>query len=221
MTKFEDLFVTHRGRYSSKWQHYFEIYDRHLFKFIGQSFTFIEIGIDQGGSLELWKKYFGKKVNLVGIDIKNSVVFDDDQIRTFQGDQKDTEFLSKVLEKIDTPTVILDDGSHIQSDILTTFDFMFPHLSDSGVYIIEDCHTAYWPRFQGGITSHLNIVDIFSRTVHDVNSKYYNEPKTVKIQQLDSIHFYDSVIVLEKRQKLYNRYMVDVDNFGPRIRDTI
>lgn len=221
MQKFEDLFLSHRERCCSKWLHYFPIYDRHLSKFINQSITLLEIGVSKGGSLQLWKKYLGKNSKIVGIDIHRNSFYLEDQIDIFIGDQSNTSFLEKVLQKIDSPCIIIDDGSHIQSDILKTFNFLFPFLSDNGIYIIEDCHTAYWPRFEGGINSHLNVVDIFSKSAHDVNTKWYNLPRTPKIKKLDSISFYDSMIVFEKRTENYNRFMIDVDVQGPKIMETV
>jgi len=221
MKNFEHLFQQHQSRFSSKWQHYFAVYDRFFSRFINQKFTLLEIGVSLGGSLQLWKKYFGSHVSVIGIDNNSQSYFEESQIQIFIGDQTDKKFLENVLNTISNPAIIIDDGSHIQSHILKTFEILYPALSDNGIYVIEDCHTAYWPRFEGGVNSHLNVVDIFSRSAHDVNSKWYNVPKTVRIPQLDSISFHDSMIILEKRQKDYKRNMVEVDRSGPRIRDTI
>jgi len=221
MSSFENLFISHNNRYSSKWQHYFEIYDRHLSHLKHKPIVLLEIGVSQGGSLQLWKKYFGTQSKIYGIDLNPKSRFYEDQIEVFIGDQTDTVFLNHVINNIGRPDVIIDDGSHIQSHVIKTFDFLFPHLADNGIYIIEDCHTSYWPRFEGGVNSHLNVVDILSRTAHDVNTKWYNEPRTPKIKQLNSIHFYDSVIVLEKRPKQFTRHMVDVDVNGARITESV
>lgn len=221
MVNFETFFKGHKGRLSSKWQHYFAIYDKHFSHLINQKFTLLEIGVASGGSLQLWKKYFGPNVNVIGIDNNPNSFFEESQIQVFIGDQTDVEFLNSVLNSISEPMIIIDDGSHIQSHIIKSFEILYPNLSTNGIYVIEDCHTAYWPRFEGGVNSHLNVVEIFSKSSHDVNSKWYNSPKTVSIPQLSSISFYDSMIVLEKGEKNYTRYMVEVDNFGPRIRETI
>lgn len=221
MNSFEDLFISHTDRYSSKWQHYFEIYDRHLAHLKNKELVLLEIGVSQGGSLQLWKKYFGTQIKIYGIDVNPESKFSEPQIEVFIGDQTDVEFLDCVIKNIGPPTVIIDDGSHIQSHVIKTFEFLFPKLVNNGIYIIEDCHTSYWPRFEGGLNSHLNVVDIMSRTAHDVNTKWYNEPRTPKIKQLNSIHFYDSVIVLEKRPKQFTRRMVDVDVNGARIMESI
>lgn len=222
MEKLENIFVKHHLKKSSKWQHYFDIYDRHLSKFRDKEITLLEIGVAEGGSLQIWKKYFGEKSKIFGIDIREDCKYEESQIEIFIGDQTDYNFLTKVIDRIGIPDIIIDDGSHVQSHILKTFDFLYPTLNENGgVYIIEDCHTAYWPRFEGGVNSHLNVVEIFSKRVHDVNSKWYNEPKTPKLKTLDSIHFYDSMVVFEKRKNIYHRYMVDTSIDGPKIMEKV
>jgi 23S rRNA U2552 (ribose-2'-O)-methylase RlmE/FtsJ len=221
MNSFETLFKQHREKYTSKWRHYFSIYDRHLSDLIGKEFTLIEIGVNQGGSLQLWKKYFGNKVKIIGIDKNNDSYFEESQIKIFIGDQSDEIFLKKIINSIDSPTVIIDDGSHIQSHILKSLNILYPALSFGGTYIIEDCHTSYWPRFEGGVNSHLNIVEILSRSTHDVNTRWYNLPKIPILSDLNSICFYDSMIVLEKQENNCKRMSVDADSTGARIIEVI
>ncbi len=220
MIPFETLFKGHRDRRCSKWQHYFSVYDRHLFHLIGKQFTLLEIGVAEGGSLQLWKKYFGDQVRICGIDKDPKSYFQESQIEVFIGDQSDERFLNQVLNEIGSPTVIIDDGSHVQSHILKTHQVLYPNLASNGIYIIEDCHTSYWPRFEGGVNSHLNTVEIFSKSSHDVNEKWYNIPRTPILNNLNSISFYDSMIVMEKREDKFQRHMVDVDQNGPRIMET-
>jgi len=217
---FEQIFTNHTDKTISKWHHYFDIYDRYLNHLINKEFTLLEIGIAKGGSLQCWKKYFGTRVKIVGIDIDINTHYKESQIETFIGSQSDTIFLEKLLQKIDQPTVIIDDGSHKQSDIIKTFDYLFPKLNNKGIYIIEDCHTCYWPRFEGGLDSHLNFVDIMSRNVHDVNHRWYNLPRIPKLKNLKSICFYDSIVVCEKEEKT-QRLMIDNEQGLVRIKERV
>ncbi len=200
MTKLQDVFNNHTDRFSGKWTHYFDVYDRYLQHLIGQEFTLLEIGVSQGGSLQIWKKYFGSKVKIVGIDIDQNSMFTEDQITTFCGSQTNNNFLQHVLSQITTPTVIIDDGSHVQFDVLTTFNYLYPELACPGFYIIEDVHTAYWLEYQGGINSPFNAVTVASRMVHDVNQQWIKQPYQTTLKDIKSIAFYDSMIVFEKDQ---------------------
>ncbi len=193
------VFDNHTDKFSGKWKHYFDVYDRYLQRFIGKEFTLLEIGVSNGGSLQIWKKYFGDKVKIVGIDIDPKTMYTEPQIQTFCGSQSDPKFLDSVLRQVGVPDVIIDDGSHIQQDVIASFNFLFPILSNNGVYIIEDTHTAYWHEWQGGITSPLNFVSIAGRFVHDVNLQHIEEPYTPVAKDLKSISFYDSMVIMEKQ----------------------
>src|SRR5208337_1460480 len=84
-----DMFNSHHGRQIDKWEHYFPIYERHFAKYRGQSPRVLEIGIDHGGSLQLWKRYFGKGAEIIGVDISVDAMFEEPQIRTYCMDQRD------------------------------------------------------------------------------------------------------------------------------------
>lgn len=194
------IFDNHTGKFSGKWGHYFDVYDRYLSRFIGKEFTLLEIGVSQGGSLQIWKKYFGDKVKIVGIDIDPQTMYSEPQIQTFCGSQGDPAFLQKVIQQIGRPDVIIDDGSHVQQDVLNSVSLLYPQLNEGGVYVIEDTHTAYWSDWQGGINSPLNCVSVISRTAHDVSLQHIKEPHAPVLLDLKSLSFYDSMIVLEKEK---------------------
>src|SRR6185436_388571 len=68
-SELERIAATHTGARANKWQHYFEIYDRHFARFRGREITVLEVGVAGGGSLEIWRSYFGPKARIVGMDI--------------------------------------------------------------------------------------------------------------------------------------------------------
>ena len=85
-----------------KWDHYFDAYDRHLSRFRDTDAHVLEIGVYSGGSLELWRDYFGPKAHLYGLDIEEACRAYDGHAgaKIFIGDQGDRanwrEFRSKV-----------------------------------------------------------------------------------------------------------------------------
>lgn len=195
------LFQQHKDRFTGKWDHYFDVYERHLQHFVGQEFTLLEVGVSNGGSLQLWKKYFGPKVRLIGIDIDPRTMYQEEQIQTFCGSQSDPSFILDVMRKTGTPDVIIDDGSHDQMDIINTFNITWRQLNMNGVYIVEDTHTAYNPEYAGGINSPLNFVSMVGRFVNDVNLTWIKEPYSPVASDLKSISVYDSMVVLEKAKQ--------------------
>ncbi len=196
--KLQTIFEQHNDKFTGKWKHYFDVYERYLERFVGQEFTLLEIGTSNGGSLQVWKKYFGDNVRIVGVDIDPRTLYEEPQIETYCGNQSDGNFWMNVLNRIGQPDVIIDDGSHDQLDVLNSFSILFPQLKNNGVYVIEDIHTAYNNQFSGGITSPLNFVSIAGRFVHDVNLVWMNEPYAPVVKDLKSVSFYDSMVVMEK-----------------------
>ena len=198
MKKLINIFDNDTDRSLMKWNHYFEVYERYLNKFVGTSVKVLEIGVQDGGSLQMWKKYFGEQSTIVGIDIDPSCKYDEEQIFVEIGDQEDMSFLNDVIKKYGNFDIIIDDGSHNQLHILKSFSFLYPKLKDNGVYIVEDTHTCYWKDYAGGITSPFNFVSIASNFVHDTNLQHIREPYTNHIPDLKSISFYNSMVIFEK-----------------------
>jgi ubiquinone/menaquinone biosynthesis C-methylase UbiE len=200
--KLFDIVKDHDGKGGGKWVHYFDIYEKHLNKFVGKDIFILEIGVCNGGSLQIWKKYFGDKCKIVGIDNDPYTEYEEERIIVKIGSQNNVEFLNEVISEYGTPDIIIDDGSHIQSDILQTLSVLYPVLNPGGVYIIEDTHTAYMHEYGGGISVPFNINTVLSRSCHDPTVEFISEPYTQSIPHLDSICFYNSVTVLEKKLNL-------------------
>jgi hypothetical protein len=142
--RFENYFNLHAGRQVDKWQHYFPIYDRHLGPHQATAKRVLEIGIDHGGSLQIWKRFF-PDAEIVGVDI-NPVCkrFEEDRISVCIGSQDDREFLSGLGEF----DIVIDDGSHNLRDQEISFSALWPRTKS--VYLIEDCHGPY-PAIGGGL----------------------------------------------------------------------
>lgn len=131
-----DLFQDHYGRQIDKWQHYFRIYEKHFAKFRGTDVRLLEIGIDHGGSLQLWKKYFGSYAEIIGIDINPAALFNEPQIKTYCFDQ-----CSSAIAELGPFDIVIDDGSHQLDHQAQTFENLWPRTR--GVYLIEDCHQGF------------------------------------------------------------------------------
>ena len=68
-----EYFKNHKdGHGIWKWEHYFDIYHRHFAQFVGQKVNVLEIGIYSGGSLEMWRSYFGEESHIYGVDIEEA-----------------------------------------------------------------------------------------------------------------------------------------------------
>lgn len=206
MKDFASIFNEHEGRTIHKWVHYMPIYDRYFSKFIGMPISILEIGVQNGGSLQMWKKYFGNSCKVVGIDIDPATKFEESQITVEIGSQSDREFITGINEKYGPFDIIIDDGSHHQHDVMESFQVLFPSLKDGGVYLVEDTHTAYFESFGGGLDSSRNFVNFAKQFVHDPTAEFFSIDG--KKKSLSSISFYNSIVVLEKLSegKTYSTY---------------
>jgi hypothetical protein len=205
------LFLNHDKRTISKWRHYFPIYEQHFSRFVNRPCLMLEIGVWKGGSLQLWKAYLGPHAQIVGLDIDPEChAFEEDQVAVRIGDQSDTKFLASVIDEFGTPDIVLDDGSHLSQDVLASFSFLYGRMSPTGVYMVEDLHTAYWPDFGGGLRREGTFIETAKGLIDELNADHARgamEPTEFTRSTL-SMHFYDSVCVFERGRHLA-KSMVD------------
>ena len=194
-------FLTNDGRLIHKWKHYFPIYERHFRDFVYKPVTFLEIGCGRGGSLQMWKRYFGPHARIIGIDVLPECKdFAEDQIEIRIGAQQDVQFLEKVVAEFGAPDIVLDDGSHIMSHVITSFQFLYPRVAKNGVYMVEDLHTAYWEEYEGGLRKPTTFIELSKNLLDELNADHSRGSLTPTefTQTTLSMHFYDSVAVFEK-----------------------
>ena len=198
-----DIFVNNKDRIIHKWHHYIPIYDRYFQSYRGKNIRFLELGVSKGGSLSMWRKYFGEDAIIFGIDIEdNCKVFNgiDGEVRI--GSQDDKKFLLDVLGEMGGVDVVLDDGSHKMKHIKKSLSILFPQLSEGGIYMIEDLHTSYWKRYGGGFRSNLNFFNVVRDLIDDLHHWYHKKPLKIKdvSKNCSAIHIHDSIVVLEKNK---------------------
>ncbi len=200
MTLWSD-FLNNDKRIIHKWKHYFPIYERHFKDFVYKPVTFIEIGCGQGGSLQMWKRYFGPHARIIGIDINPGCkMFEEDQIEVYIGPQQDYQFLQGLIDEVGAPDIVLDDGSHVMSHIIASFQFLYPQMARNGIYMVEDLHTAYWEEYEGGLRNPSTFIELCKNLIDELNADHTRgaQPPTEFTNSTLSMHFYDSVAVFER-----------------------
>ena len=202
----EAVYYRHDGRGAHKWHHYLEIYDRHLGRFRGQAVRVLEIGIHQGGSLQIWKKYFGEGASIHGIDIDpNCARVAEDRIVPHIGNQADVGFLKQVVEEMGGVDIVIDDGGHLSPLQIASFEALYPIVDSSGVYICEDTRASYWSRYGGGHRKPGTFIE-YAKALVDPLHAWYIEDDTIArdatfARTTLGIFFYDSMVVFEKRPR--------------------
>ena len=187
-----------------KWHHYLPLDDRYFgdYRNAARPVRMLEIGTAEGGSLELWRGYFGADATIFGIDINPQSATGNgetgNQIRI--GSQADPDFLVSVVTEMGGVDIILDDGSHMASDIRTSFNVLFPLLSENGLYVVEDVHTSYWRNFGGGYFAKRSFIGMCKQIIDDMHHWYHPNGQKISAGKnwIAGLHVHDSIVFIEK-----------------------
>lgn len=200
----EQYFRNNDGRLIHKWMHYFDIYHRHFEKFRGRHVVVVEFGVSQGGSLQMWRDYFGDRATIYGIDIdERCAKLGGPDTHILIGDQEDRDFLRSVRERTGPIDVLIEDGGHTMAQQLATFEEMYPLVKEGGVFLIEDLHTSYWEDYGGGYRRPGTFMRRAKQLTDQLNAWHSQDSRLVVdefTRTTRSMHFYDSIVVFEKDQ---------------------
>ena len=190
-----ELYKSHQGKVSDKWEIYLREYERLFSPYRDRPLRMLEIGVQNGGALEIWRQYFTNGEKFVGCDINTdcgNLIYEDPSITLVIGDANTDETQAKVLSQSDRFDLIMDDGSHTSGDVVRSFARYFPHLKEGGLYIVEDLHCSYWQEFEGGLYYPFSSIAFFKRLVDVINHEHWQIDKT-KTQFLSGIRAHFSV----------------------------
>ncbi len=199
----ETYFLTNEGRRMDKWLHYFDIYERHFSSYRGAKVNIIEFGVSHGGSLRMWRDYFGQQARITGVDIDSRCAsLAEDGIDVVIGDQENRAFLNDLAAKVGEIDIVIDDGGHTMAQQIATFEELWPRIRDGGIFLVEDLHTSYWPQYGGGYKRPGTFVEYAKNLVDQQNAWHSRESGQFTIddytRSIYGMHVYDSVIVFDK-----------------------
>jgi hypothetical protein len=191
------------GRVMNKWDHYFDLYHRHFARWRGRALTMIEIGVFNGGSLRMWRDYFGPEARIVGVDANpDCAAFAEPGIAIEIGDQGDREFLRALADRYPAPAIVLDDGGHHMHQQVASFEELYPGMHPEGVYACEDTHTSYLAHFGGGARDPGTFIETAKALVDRLHTLDAASAQADPFAlSTDSIHFYDRMVVFERRPR--------------------
>jgi len=186
-----------------KWLHYFNIYEKHFRPFVDKKIKVLEIGIWQGGSLKMWKEYFGENAEIVGIDINpKTKKFEEERIEIYIGDQADRSFLNNLIQKKGGFDIIIDDGGHYMNQQITSFKELYPILNEGGVYLCEDLHTSYWSNFDGGLNEPNTFIEMVKHLIDEMHGFHISDSHVTNFtKNTIGMHIYDSIVVFDKQNR--------------------
>jgi len=173
---------------------YFEVYDELFAKYINKNITFVEIGVLSGGSLFMWKDFFGTKAKIIGIDLNpKAKKWEKYGFKIFIGDQSDVNFWKKFKKKVGPVDIILDDGGHKYNDQIITAECMIKNIKSNGMIVVEDTHSSYMRGFGDKKYSFINYI---KNKIDKMNYRFHrlNEKKTEN--NFWSLKIYESIVAI-------------------------
>tara|TARA_B100000287_G_scaffold394252_1_gene408146 strand:- start:465 stop:1253 length:789 start_codon:yes stop_codon:yes gene_type:complete len=179
---------------SIKHSTYFDVYDELFTKYRNKKITFVEIGVLSGGSLFMWRNFFGPKARIIGIDLNpQAKKWAKHGFEIYIGDQSDINFWKKFKKKVGLIDIILDDGGHRYIDQITSIECMLDNIKDNGIIVVEDTHTSYMNHFGNKKYSFIsyikNKIDKINQRSHRLNGK---NPE----MKIWSIKIYESIVAI-------------------------
>jgi uncharacterized coiled-coil protein SlyX/23S rRNA U2552 (ribose-2'-O)-methylase RlmE/FtsJ len=223
--KFKQIFSQHRGKLSDQWSLYIDAWDDIFSPYQNREISLLEIGIQNGGSLEIFAKYFPHAKHIIGCDIDvncQALEFSDPRITVITGDINSEAVENRIAELAPDLDIIIDDGSHRPRDIIPSFCRHFMRLDNHGLYIIEDLHTSYWGDYDGGLYQPYTAMAFLKRLVDITNFEHWQNHQSRQehlspfktyydidfdefdFHQIHSIAFVNSLCVIHKRPPVEN-----------------
>ena len=217
-----ELHSRRNSKVSDKWELYLSIYEELFLPFRYKTGALLEIGVQNGGSLDTWSEYFTGFTSIIGCDIDpkcGNLTYHDPRIKVVVGNATDPNVVNYLHAYNDKFTLIIDDGSHLPFDVIRSFILLFPHLAPGGLYAIEDTHVFYGPVPGGGILNPGSIQNAFKQLTDSLNRQFWQNdvdwrllfqglfPHKDSVSEvfngnwIRSIRFYNSMIVIEKERE--------------------
>jgi hypothetical protein len=170
---------------------------------VDKKITFVEVGVLQGGSLFMWREYFGKDARIIGIDLHpNAKELEKHGFEIYVGSQSDKNFWKNFYFKVGKIDVLLDDGGHVNDQQIITLGESVHNINDNGIIVTEDVHTSYFKKF--GNPSKYSFIN-YSKYLVDVVNSRFPETKIKKNNnfrnKIYSISFYESVVAIKINSK--------------------
>lgn len=215
-----ECYAAHHGKVSDKWALYLSVYEKLFAPYRTRPVRLLEIGVQNGGSLAIWREYFENATVIVGCDINPDCAklrYDDPRIHVVVGDAESIDTADRIKSISSQFDIIIEDGSHTPGDVIKSFCGYFDILTDGGVFISEDMHASYWKEYGGGLTDPWTSMAFFRLLTDVVNHEHWGLPcarvdllrpferkygialTEATLSQIHSILFLNSLVVIDKQ----------------------
>lgn len=177
---------------SHKHTTYFDSYDYFFNSYRGKEVTFVEIGILDGGSLFMWRDYFGPTARIIGVDLNpEAKKWEKEGFEIYIGSQSDRNFWKEFINDVGLIDIVLDDGGHTYNQQIITTESLLPHLKDGGMLLVEDTHTSYMNGF-GDFS--FSFIEYVKEHIDKVNMRFGKLDKEKAEKRFWSIEVVESMV---------------------------
>lgn len=197
---------------SIKHSTYFDSYDDLFARYRGKNMTFVEIGVLGGGSLFMWRKFFGDNARIIGVDLNPQArKWESSGFEIFIGSQSDEAFWQSFVAEVGPIDVVLDDGGHTYEQQITTAECLLPHINDGGMLVVEDTHTSY---LNGYGPRHYSFINYVKRCIDKINHRFRRLRKRGFDDRVWSVQIYESIVAFHVNRRASNLRSEPTDNDG-------
>jgi len=180
---------------SNKHTTYFDSYDHFFRDYRNKEITFVEIGVLDGGSLFMWRDFFGEKARIIGVDLNPAAKkWEKEGFEIFIGNQSDKSFWDGFIKEIGAIDIVLDDGGHTYSQQIITAESLLAYMNDGGIIVVEDTHTSYFDGF-GDVT--FSFIEYVKEHIDKINMRFKALPEEKAERRFWSIEVVESMVAFK------------------------
>ena len=198
--------------HSTKHTTYFETYDALLSPYRDKEIVFVEIGILEGGSLFMWRDFFGPKARIIGVDLNpNAKKWEAHGFEIFIGSQSDEAFWEAFVKEVGPVDVVLDDGGHTYEQQIVTTEYLIENIKEGGMLVVEDTHTSYMDGFG---PKKYSFMEYTKKLADAINMRFGSFQQSAPDRRIWSIEIFESIVAFKVNRKASNLRSEFTENGG-------
>ena len=191
---------------------YFEVYDELFSDYRDKEIIFVEIGVLNGGSLFMWRDFFGPKARIIGIDLNpNAKKWEKFGFEIFIGSQTNESFWNKFKKEVGLIDIVLDDGGHTYEQQIITTETLLDNIKDGGLIVIEDTHTSYMEKFG---PKKYSFIEYTKNMIDLINQRFSRFKNNETEDRVWGIRIFESIVAFNINKKASSLSSDSINNNG-------
>jgi len=204
-------------KFTTKWESYFNVYEKIFQSYKGKKITFVEVGVSTGGSLQMWRKYFGENARIIGVELNpEAKKLEAEGFEIFIGNQSDPSFWKRFFEVVGKIDILLDDGGHKNIQQISTVHNSLPFINNNGLVVVEDTHASYLSEFKN--PSYFSFINYCNKIIESIHRRCtaLNKKTNIYSDKIFSVNFYESITVfnIDSEKCFSSSPIINKDNWG-------